>query len=41
MTFASDVLKLLRLDSSDDKQHLVIRSAGGEFKGANITLTRT
>ena len=37
MTFASDVLKLLRLDSSDDKQHLVIRSAGGGGKAAEYS----
>ena len=37
MTFASDVLKLLRLDSSDGKQHLVIRSAGGRGKAAEYS----
>ena len=37
MTFASDVLKLLRLDSSEDKQHLVIRSAGGRGKAAEYS----
>ena len=37
MTFASDVLKLLRLDTSDDKQHLVIRSAGGRGKAAEYS----
>ncbi|WP_439363406.1 carboxylate-amine ligase [Bradyrhizobium sp. DASA03005] len=29
MTFASDVSKLLRLTPSEDRQHVVIRSAGG------------
>ena len=29
MTIDSNILKLLRLGLSDDKQHLVIRSAGG------------
>ncbi len=37
MTLASDVLKLLRLDSSDDKQRLVIRSAGGGGKAAEYS----
>lgn len=38
MAFATDVLKLLRLDASGDKQHLVIRSAGGPGKAAEYSL---
>ena len=36
MTFTSDVLKLLRLGLSDDKQHLVIRSAGGRGESSRV-----
>ncbi|WP_375160977.1 carboxylate-amine ligase [Bradyrhizobium sp. RDT46] len=37
MTFTSQVLKQLRLDPSDDKQHLVIRSAGGRGKATDYS----
>lgn len=37
MSIATDVLKLLRLDSSDDKQHVVIRSAGGRGKATDYS----
>lgn len=37
MAFTSDVLKLLRLDAPGDKQHLVIRSAGGRGKAAEYS----
>lgn len=37
MTSASDILKMLRLDFSDERQHLVIRSAGGRAREAEYS----